>query len=207
MVLTALIIAAATTLYTFVAFRTADAVSRFSTVQACQSLAKEIGAAAGAAIKVETKSISGITALRCYVPDAGVDRDNDGKFEYYYPSTTTKLLREKHNSGLRIWFYPAGELGVPGTPGTYWFKATRTDDANPTITDIDRSWSFWQAGVPRIKIPGTVTFTPVAASKLVRVRIVTSSTGTRLPSDGGLSNTSRASTIDLNQRFFWRGAM
>lgn len=205
MVLTSLVIGAATALYSFIAIRSADSISRFSTLQACQTLSSAISQTASNAVSVTTKSVGGTTALICVIPDAGVDRDGDGVFDYFVPSTTTKINREKFGSGKRVWFYPANAVGTLGSSGNYWFMAVRSDTSNPTVTDINRQWSFWRAGQPRVQILGTVTFTPVAASKLVRLRIVTTPSSTQTE-DGGLANSRRGPNMDLNQRYFWRGS-
>ncbi len=206
MALTAVIIGAATALYSFIAIRTADSISRFSTLQACQTLTTAIGLATSNATSVTTRSLSGVTALVCTVPDKGVDRGTDGLFDYYWPTATTKLLRETYGTGKRIWFYPANSTGTPGTTGNYWFMAIRNDTSAPTLSDVNSSWSFWNTGQPRVQIIGTVTFAPVSSSKLVRVRILTSPTVDRRE-DGGLANSRRSSNMELNQRFFWRGSI
>jgi hypothetical protein len=200
--LTALIIGVATTLYAFIASRTADSVNRFSTLQSCAFLTKEIGSAVSNSISVSTKSLGTVTALVCEVPADGVDRDQDGTMEIYNPSGTDRLGRETYTSGKRIWFYSANQTGTPGTTGFYWFKAIRSDDATPTISDVDTKWSFWNATVPKVFIPGSVTFAPVSSLRLARVRILTSKDVSG--SDAGLTRSSRETELDLNQRFFWR---
>ena len=200
--LTALIIGVATTLYAFIASRTADSVNRFSTLQSCAFLTKEIGSAVSNSISVTTKSLGTVTALVCEVPADGVDRDQDGTMEVYNPSGTDKLRRETYTSGKRIWFYSANQTGTPGTTGFYWFKAVRSDTATPTLSDVDTKWSFWNATVPKVFIPGTVTFAPVPALRLARVRILTSKDV--VGADAGLTRSSRETELDLNQRFFWR---
>lgn len=200
--LTALIIGVATTLYAFIASRTADSVNRFSTLQSCAFLTKEIGSAVSNSISVTTKSLGTVTALVCEVPADGVDRDQDGTMEIYNPSGTDKLRRETYTPGKRIWFYSANQTGTPGTTGFYWFKAVRSDAATPTLSDVDAKWSFWNATVPKVFIPGTVTFVPVSSLRLARVRILTSKDVAG--ADAGLTRSSRETELDLNQRFFWR---
>jgi hypothetical protein len=200
--LTALIIGVATTLYAFIASRTADSVNRFSTLQSCAFLTKEIGSAVSNAISVTTKSLGTVTALVCEVPADGVDRDQDGTMEIYNPSGTDRLGRETYTSGKRIWFYSANQTGAPGTTGFYWFKAIRSDDATPTISDVDTKWSFWNATVPKVFIPGSVTFAPESSLRLARVRILTSKDVSG--SDAGLTRSNRGTELDLNQHFFWR---
>ncbi|MEI7576651.1 MAG: hypothetical protein WCK51_07145 [Armatimonadota bacterium] len=204
LVLTALIVGTASTLYSFVAIRTADAVSRFSTLQSSTTLVSAMRVACMGAVRVETKSISGKTALVCTLPKEGIDRDADGFQDYTQPDATDKMLRETYSRNQRVWFYSADALGLPGSTGSFWFMAIRTDDTTPTVSDINRDWSFWQAGQPRVSIPGTVTFTVVTSSQLVRVRL---QTATSEPEDGGLATSRRPARLDLNHRFHWRGAM
>ena len=200
--LTALVIGVATTLYAFIASRTADSVNRFSTLQSCAFLTKEIGSAVSNSISVTTKSLGTVTALVCEVPADGMDRDHDGTMEYYNPSGTDRLRREAYTSGKRIWFYSADQTGTPGTTGFYWFKAVRNDTATPTISDVDTQWSFWNTTVPKVFVPGSVVFTPVSSLRLARVRILTSKDVSG--ADAGLTRSNRETELDLNQRFFWR---
>lgn len=202
-VLTSLIVGSATTLYSFIAIRTADAVSRFSTLQSCTTLSSTIRNLSMTAVKVESKNLSGRAALVCTVPKDSVDRDGDGIPEYPQADFTDKLLREGYTARKRFWIYPANAIGTPGSAGNYWFMAIRTDDANPTVADIHRGWSFWRGGEPRVSIPGTVTFSVIASSKLAGVRIQTNGENTE---DGGLANTRKQVRIDIRHRFHWRGA-
>jgi hypothetical protein len=202
-VLTSLIVGSATTMYSFIAIRTADAVSRFSTLQSCTTLSSTMRTLAMTAVKVESKNLSGRSALVCTVPKDSVDRDGDGVPEYPQADFTDKLLREGYTEQKRIWLYPADSIGTPGSSGNYWFMAIRTDDSNPTIADIKRDWSFWRAGEPRVSIPGTVTFSVIASSRLAGVRIQTNAEET---TDGGLANVRQPARLDIRHRFYWRGA-
>ena len=203
-VLTALIVGSATLLYSFIAIRTADAVSRFSTLQSCTTLSSAIRSVAMTAVKVESKNLGGRAALVCTIPKEGVDRNGDGVQDYPQPDSTNKLLRESYEPDERIWFYPANATGTPGTSGNFWFMAIRTDDSNPTVTNINSDWSFWQAGQPKVSISGTVTFSVIAASRLVGVRFQTTSSEAE---DGGLATSRRPARLDIRHRFYWRGAM
>ena len=203
MVLTALIVGSATTLYSFIAIRTADAVSRFSTLQSCTTLASAMRTATMTAVKVESRFLGGNQALVCKIPKVGVDVDQDGVQDYPQANRTDKLLREVYQREQRLWFYSANATGTPGTTGNFWFLAIRTDNSNPVFADINRDWSFWRSGVPKVSIPGTVTFSVIASERLATVRIQT--TGEEVE-NGGLTNSRRPARLDLRHQFYWRGA-
>lgn len=201
-VLTSLIVGSATTLYSFIAIRTADAVSRFSALQSCTTLSSAMRTAAMTAVNVQSKNLGGRTALVCTIPQDGVDRDRDGLQDYPQADATDKMLRESYTGNKRIWFYPANAAGTPGSTGNYWFMAIRTDDVDPTIADINRDWSFARRSEPSVSIPGTITFAVVSSLRLARVRIQLTGTET---TDGGLASSRVPARIDLNHRFYWRG--
>lgn len=206
LVLTAIIVAAATTLYSFIAIRTADAVTRYTVLQNCTRLSKAIEEASRFATKAETKTIDGKTFLVITVPDSGVDRDGDGEFEIYAPSKVNKLLRETFSPGRRIWFYRSNGTGSIDGTGVFWFKAERTDDENITSSDIDRRWSFWSSGNPKTQIPGTVTFSIYPATFSHRVTIQTTSSGPLRKEDAGLARVSQVPTVFMSCDYYWRGS-
>ena len=203
MVLTALIVGSATTLYSFIAIRTADAVSRFSTLQSCTTLSSAMRTAAMTAVKVESKFLGGNQALVCTIPKVGVDVNQDGVQDYPQANQTDKMSREIYQREQRLWFYSANATGKPGTTGNFWFLAIRTDDSDPVEADINQDWSFWRSGVPKVSIPGDVTFSVIGSERLAAVRIQT--TGVEAE-NGGLANSRRPARLDLRHQFHWRGA-
>lgn len=206
MVLTAIIVAASTTLYSFVAIRTADAITRYTVLQNCARLAKAIEDASRYATKAETKTIDGKTFLVITVPNAGIDRDGDGELETFSPNQVNKVLRETFSPGRRIWFYRSNATGSIDGTGIFWFKAERTDDQDIKSSDIDRQWSFWSSGNPKTQIPGNVTFSIYPATLSHRVTIQTTSGGPLRKEDGGLARVSQNPTLFMTCDYYWRGS-
>jgi hypothetical protein len=203
-----MVVAISTTvlLYSFVAIRSGDAVTQYNTFQQTKNLMKSFDEAASNAISCTNVTIGSVTALKCTMPNAGIDRDNSGIFDTYYPAGVYKTLRESYLPGKRIWFIPSTSPFSLGSAGKFWFRGTRTDDSNLAADNIDNRWSYVNGTTPRIYIPGTVSFSQVPASLATNITITLDPTIKTNAAVAGFSGNLRnpIPAVTLSRKFFWR---
>ena len=158
------------------------------------------------AISCTNVTIGSATALKCTMPNFGIDRDNDGIFESYNPAGIYKTLKEYYTPGKRIWFISSTSPFSLGASGKFWYRAYRSDDVNIVADNVDAKWSYSTGTTPRIYIPGTVTFTNTTSTLSTLVQINLNSTINPNIAvkgySGNLGNPIPA--IALSRRFFWR---
>jgi hypothetical protein len=209
MSLVVMVIATTVTLYAFVAIRAGDSVTKYNTLQQTKDLMSAFSDVASNAISCTNVTIGSATALKCTMPNAGIDRDGNGIFDQYNPSGVYKTLREQYTPGKRIWFIPSSSPFSLGTSGKFWYRATRTDDVNITAADIDSRWSYVTGTTPKIFIPGTVIAVqnPAAFSTTISIAITpTLNPNTSVKGfSGNLGN--KLPAFSLSRRFYWRSAL
>ena len=202
-------LATTVTLYAFVVIRSGDAVTKYNSYQQSNDLMTAISDVSSNAISCTNVTMGSVTALKCTVPNAGIDRDNNGIFEQYNPSGVYKTLKESYSPGTRIWFIPSTNPFSLGTPGKFWYRAYRSDDLNIVADNVDAKWSYMNGTTPKIYIPGTVTFTQLPSTYSTRVKILFDTTINPNSGVNGFSGNlgAKIPAINLNRRFFWRNAL
>lgn len=196
------------TLYAFVVIRTGDSITQYNSYQQSHDLMTAIGDVASNAISCTNVTIGSVNALKCTMPNSGIDRDLDGIFEQYNPSGVYKTLKESYTPGKRIWFLPSPSPYNHGRVGKFWYRAIRSDDVNIVAGDLDTKWSYINGTTPRIYIPGTVTFTQLAATNSTRAKILFDTTLNPNSDVKGFSGNlgNKIPAINLTRRFFWRSS-
>ena len=208
MSLMVMVISTTVTLYAFVAIRAGDAVTKYNTYQQTKDLMGAISDLSSNAISCTNVTLGSVTALKCTMPNAGIDRDNNGIFDSYAPSGVYKTLKESYTPGKRVWFIPSTNPFSLGTAGRFWYRAYRSDDLNIVADNVDAKWSYLTGTTPKIYIPGTVTFShdTTNLSTVAQITLdpsINPNSGVKGFS-GNLGNT--IPSIVLSRRFFWRSA-
>ena len=197
------------TLYSFVVIRSGDSVTQYNTFQQTKDLMKSFDEVASNAILCSNVTIGSVTALKCTMPNAGIDLDNNGIFETYYPAGVYKTLKEYYAPGKRIWFIPSTSPFSLGTAGKFWYRGTRNDDSNINGDNIDQKWSYVNGTKPRIYIPGTVSYSQIPASLATVITITLDRTinpnGAVPGFSGNLGNP--IPSITLSRKFLWRNGI
>jgi hypothetical protein len=208
MSLAAMVVATTTTLYAFVAIRAGDSVTKYNSYQQSKDLMTAMSDVTSNAISCTNVTIGSVTALKCTMPNAGIDRDGNGIFDQYNPSGVYKTLKESYTAGKRIWFVQSTSPVAIGTTGKFWYRACRSDDTTIVAADVDAKWSYVTGTTPRIYIPGTVTFTqtPAMYSTTVAIALDTSINPNAAVKgfSGNLGN--KIPAVSFSRRFFWRSA-
>lgn len=206
MSLMVVVIGTTVTLYAFVAARAGDSVTKYNTYQQTKDLMTAFSDVASNAISCTNVTIGSVTAIKCTMPNAGIDRDGDGIYESYSPAGVYKTLKEYYTPGKRIWFIRSTSPFSLGTAGNFWYRAYRSDDSNIVAGNVDAKWSYLTGTTPRIYIPGTVVFTQSVSTLTTNITITLDPSINPNQSvkgySGNLSN--KIPSIILARRLFWR---
>ena len=144
--LTVIIVGVLCSLYLFVSIRLGHVTATALTLGQAEDALKLIADTASEASEVELVSAGDVTAIKMTMPATGVDKDNDGYPDRFIPLGVSKRMSPQWGSGVRIWFYTGNSTGAFPTTGTYFWRAKRNDDANPTAADRDNSSATYYGG-------------------------------------------------------------
>lgn len=205
--LTAMVLGVMATLYGFAMSRLGHATATFVTTSDAVWAADVVEATIRDSHTCSMVSVSGKPTLKCTLPVAETDRDNDGFADRYTPVGVTRRGWEKWGStGKRIWFYQASDSGTPGTSGTYLFRAQRSDDTTPSTSDIDREFTFDHGTKVRRPLISGFSATVNASNRTVTFTISTSSL-TRDERSHGTESTNNYYTHSETRTVAWRNAV
>jgi prepilin-type N-terminal cleavage/methylation domain-containing protein len=129
-------------LYSYTAGQTGDTVAELIATDQATTAANDVEATVRNAFLCEAKVKNGIAGLRCQMPSIEVDLNGDGIPESYAPASLDKFGREKFVAGKRVWYYMSDATGTWGSSGAVLWRATRSDDSDPTSSDLDRNWAY-----------------------------------------------------------------
>jgi hypothetical protein len=145
--LTSIIIGVLASLYGFAVTRGAQTTSSFQVANQLSNILKSIEHTVWNAGDCVSISLSnGRTALKCLMPEEGVDRDADGWEEYFLATSVGAAGMEKFGEGKRVWYYLADATGNINNSGLFLWRAVRDDDNMPTTANIDQRWSNYYGG-------------------------------------------------------------
>ncbi|HLO98315.1 MAG TPA: hypothetical protein VK171_06945 [Fimbriimonas sp.] len=158
------VLASIATLTSYVLIRTGDSVTQFNTINDATSVVDAIANTATNAMVCATVPVGSVNAIKCTMPEDGTDVDGDGILDSYLPDKVYKSLQETYVAGKRVWYFPSTKPAAIGTPGRYWYRAIKSNDATPISSDIDAKWTL----TPRY-VAGGIRFNHVVASNLTRI--------------------------------------
>lgn len=180
--ITAIIVASLGGLFVFVGARAAQTMSKNGVLLQSQALSEELDATFSQAQSCKVVAIrTGVNAIKCVLPTTGVDDTGDGVIDRYAAEWIGPTGREGYGMGKRVWFYMSDSGGLAAnarTSGGVLWRAWRTDDSPPTVTDIDRNFAYYyDRSVNKwnlidrvdwtVNANGTITYT-IVANKLRR---------------------------------------
>lgn len=149
--LTAMVLGVLAVLYGFSMERLAHATADFGASNDAFMAADAIGNTVRNAYSCTTVTSNGKTGLKCTMPANGTDRDNDGHLDTYTISSVSRRGLEKVTLGNRVWYYLSDSTGAFGNSGTILWKAERSDDLNPTASDVDKKFTY--SSTTKLKYP------------------------------------------------------
>jgi len=186
--LSAMVIGAMAGIYGFASTRLADAYTKAVLVDQTTELADKVEATVrNASVCLEQ---DGGRAIQCVMPANGVDTDGDGHLDTYYPDDNNADGSGAYSNGKYVWFFLAGASSTYGSGSGVVWRAERSDSADPSLGDIDRSFSHYYSSKLRYPLVGSVQFSVDLAERTVTYKV----TGTTRLSTDSSSNTSEAAT-------------
>jgi prepilin-type N-terminal cleavage/methylation domain-containing protein len=202
------VIVTTASLYGFIALRASDSVSQYNAINDLQVLYGELGDHVSHAVSAEIVTFGERDALKLTMPVNGVDKDDDGIFDTWNIIDVNSMNREVWGVGIRLWYYTADITGNPNSEGRYVFRAIRNDDLTITTSDIDRQWSFVEAGHPRVYVPGDIIFSNNVNDRITIVSTMLNQEEEGRPDDGPLTGIKASTNTNMlmDRRFYWRGA-
>ncbi len=136
-------------LYAVVSLRSAQAITGLAAFSQTESLMADLEQTMSVASRCRSMEVADHPALQCQVSTGEVDRDGDGHPDRYELKTINVRLRSAHRDGRVVTYYRSDESGKYGTEGSIWWKAIRSDGADPTLADVSKRWSMYNDGSPR----------------------------------------------------------
>jgi len=197
-----IMVAALAVLFGFTAKRSLHTVARFAALRAGAIAARDIEATIANSVGCAKAANGGTDALVCTMPLNGSDTDGDGTDDAYTPLRISKRGYPRYGSGKRVWYFLGDINGQFGNGGSYLFRAVRNDAANPTIADIDATWSWdYAAGRPKRGPFTAMSLTVDATADTVQYGVTVSST---LRNDQTPANGEASQTLVLSGTTHWR---
>ncbi|MHB8635897.1 MAG: PilW family protein [Fimbriimonadaceae bacterium] len=176
--LTALIVGSLTAVYAFTIERLGYGMIQASSQSEAEYGLDVIDGIVSKAQACSTVTVSGIPCLKCIMPATCADTNGDGILDTCSPNAINRRSQERWGNGHRVWFYLAGNTGVPATQGSFLWMAMRSDDLPPTATDIVRSFTYLPGNTKaRLDLIESMTASPGESSNDYYVNVETGSYG------------------------------
>lgn len=203
--LTALVVGVLAALYGFTMVRLAHATASFGATDDAFLIGNDISLVVRDAYSCTTVTANGKTGLKCTMPSNGTDRDNDGSLDTYSFSSMSRRGQEKVALGKRVWFYLSDSTGAFGNTGTILWRAERSDDLNPTASNVLSRYTYVN-GTSRLRYPfiSTLSFTVDATNYTVLISLTTGELiqAERVP--GATDSANMKYTHSESRTVFWR---
>jgi hypothetical protein len=152
MAMTAIVVGSMASLYGFVAIRTAHTIATTSALDQAEMVADEITYYVMNS-KETIRIVSGSQyALKCRMPVDFIDIRNSGRPDRYILSSVSAIHTETFDDGVWVWFYTSDSSGDYGKVGNNFYKAIRSDNANPVGANVDAAWNYHHDGSHRFNL-------------------------------------------------------
>lgn len=194
----------ATSLYGYCLNRVMAETTRTTVVSQASQLADEIAAVIGNSKSCSLVTSGSITALRCTMPDSGVDKNGDNIIDRVEPTSVNSSGTETFGTGRYVWFYQSDATGAWGATGKHVWRAKPLTSANPVGGDLDGAWSLYYGGVSRWKFIDSIAFTVDTTNHCTTFTINASSLNRSESSASSETSTSNNTKVTVSRTVFWR---
>lgn len=202
--LTALVLGVLAVLYGFSMERLAHATASFGASNDAFLAADSIGTTVRNAYSCTTVTLNGKTGLKCTMPANGTDRDNDGRLDTYTIASVSRRGLEKVTLGNRVWYYLSDSTGAFGNSGSILWRAERSDDLNPTASNVDSKFTYSSSTKLKYPLITGLTFAVDSTAQTVTFTI-TSGALTRAERTPGASDANNEKyTYTETRTAYWR---
>ncbi|HVL39513.1 MAG TPA: hypothetical protein VM328_09005 [Fimbriimonadaceae bacterium] len=195
--LTSLVVGTMAAMYGFAAVRLTNAYSTAEVLDQANEVADELERTIRNAKDCEVITSGSSIALRCRMPEKGVDVNVDGRIDLYDPSLV-ELGIEVYLGGKYVWFYPAGTGATyKSGSGAIW-RAEVTGTSDPTSSDLDRKFAYYFDSRRRVPLVTRVDLSVDRSRRLATFTVRGSA-----PAGAGATGT-RSKTIQVTRSVHWR---
>lgn len=198
-----IVIGAVATLYLFMVQQCGQATAAVGPTMQANAAMDAIEKTIRESMVCAVKTQSGVSGLQCTLPANSVDTDGDGTDDQWLPDKFGGNGKPTYSKGTRVWFYRGDSTGAFGTTGTILWRATRTDDGNPTASDADKSWALYYNGNSRYSLVDSVAFS-IGSYSTVAVTIAASASARKPDASGTTATNQDKQAISLAQTIPWR---
>lgn len=174
--ISALVLGVTVSLYSFSLTRLAQGTANFATEDQARKLLDEIEAIVRDSISVTVVSGASNSGLKCTLAqlsqkaETAVDLTGSKTSKSADPIGVTKRGLDKHGMGKRIWFFLGNSVGSFGSAGSTVWRAERSDDSNPTSSDLVHSFTTYSGtSTKRFPLLTTLTYSVDAANRTVTI--------------------------------------
>ncbi|MBS1713116.1 MAG: prepilin-type N-terminal cleavage/methylation domain-containing protein [Armatimonadetes bacterium] len=199
--LSAMVIGVMAGMYGFTSTRLADAYTKAVLVDQTTDVADRIEASfRNATVCIEQ---DGGNAVQCLMPANGVDTDGDGHLDTYYPDDNNADGTGAYSAGNYVWFFMAGASSTYKSGSGFLWRAEKSNSSDPSLGDIDRTFSHYYNTRLRYPLVKSVTFTVDMAEHTVTFKVV----GTTRLSEESTTNATEDGTIrtmTVKRKVRWR---
>ncbi len=199
-----IILGAVATLYLFTIQQCGQATAAVGSIEQANNAMDAIATTVRQSMVCATVTSGGKTGLRCTLPNNAIDTDGDGVVDTWLPDKYGADGKATYTKGTRVWYYQAGSTGAFGTAGTTLWRATRTDDSNPTASDVDTTWAFYYGGKSRYLLIDSLAFVVSGSSAIVTTTIVASASARSPDASGSTATTQDKQAATLVRTSSWR---
>lgn len=197
------ILGAVASLYLFTVQQCGQATAAVGPTQQANGAMDAIRSTVRESMDCTIVSAGGTSGLRCTLPANALDTDGDGVNDAWMPTKFSSSGKASYTKGLRVWYYLGSSTGA-FTPGTTLWRATRTDDANPTAANADQAWSLYYGGKSRYPLIDTLAFSVSATTALATVTITASASARKPEGSGATATAQDKQSASLTQAMAWR---
>lgn len=199
--ITGFVVGATASLFGFATVRLSDTYTGSVLQDQVTDVADEIEATVRNAIYCESQN-SGAT-LKCVMPLNGVDSDENGTLDTYYPDKLDAKGNGVFSEGNVVWFYASGPvMTYKASKGNVW-RSEKAGSTDPNTAVKDNSFAYYYGTNRKYALVNYVTYTVDPTTKTVTYAIYGS---TRMGSEvsAGALNDSSSRTIPVTRTVNWR---
>jgi len=199
--ITGFVVGAVATLFGFSSVRLSDTYGSAMVQDQVTDVADSIEATIRNAITCEVAN-SGAT-LKCVMPLNGIDTDEDGVNDTYYPDKIDSKGTGQYSEGNIVWFYANGPVMTYTASKSNVWRSEKAGSTSPNTAVQDNSFSYYYGGNRNYPLVNYVTYSVDAASKTVTFSVY-ASTSIGKEASAGATKDSSTRTTPVTRTVQWR---
>ncbi|MBV6457214.1 MAG: hypothetical protein HONBIEJF_00321 [Fimbriimonadaceae bacterium] len=184
--ITGFVVGATASLFGFSSVRLSDTYGSAMLQDQINDVADDIEATIRNAILCE--SANGGATLKCVMPLNGVDSDEDGSLDTYYPDKVDARGNGQYSEGNIVWFYATGPVMTYTLSKSNVWRAEKAGSTSPGTAVRDDAFAYYYGGARKNPLVNYVTYSVDAVSKTVTFTVYASTKIGKDASAGALND-------------------